>query len=279
MKFTKMHGAGNDYVYINGFEAAPVADAPSLARRITHRHFGVGADGLVLIHPGPGDADAEMVMYNVDGSKAEMCGNALRCVAKFLFDHHIARKERLCILTGAGKLEAEILEVRGGKAEQIRLNMGAPILNGLAIPTVWDRTPVVNQPMTVGGRTYEVTCVSMGNPHCVIYVDDVETCELDTIGPLIETSACFPNRVNVEVVQILSRGELRQRTWERGCGETWACGTGASAVTVAGVLADRSDRKVIIHLKGGDLTLEHPESGPVFLTGPAVEVFTGDFEE
>ncbi len=278
MKFTKMHGTGNDYVYLNGFESAPVADPASLARRITHRHFGVGADGLVLINPGPGDADAEMVMYNVDGSKSEMCGNALRCVAKFLFDHDIARKERLLILTGAGMLEAEILEIREGRAEKIRLNMGAPILNGLQIPTVWDREPVVNQPITVGERTIEVTCVSMGNPHCVIYVNDVDTCGLATIGPLIETSEYFPNRVNVEVVQILSRSELRQRTWERGCGETWACGTGASAVAVAGVLGGRSDPKVLIHLKGGDLTLEYAEAGPVFLTGPAVEVFNGNFD-
>jgi diaminopimelate epimerase len=277
MKFTKMHGTGNDYVYINYFEEHPVEDPQALARAVTHRHFGIGADGLVLIKPGPDGADAEMVMYNVDGTLAEMCGNALRCVAKFLYDKDIARKEQLRIMTGAGLLSADILKVQAGKAEEIRLDMGAPVLSGPDIPTTFEDDPVVNHAIDIEGRTFEVTCVSMGNPHCVIYVDQVADYPVEKWGPVIETSRYFPNRVNVEFVQILSTNEVIQRTWERGCGETWACGTGASAVAVAGVLAERTDRALTIHLKGGDLKLHYTEPGPVLLTGPAVEVFEGTF--
>ena len=275
MRFTKMHGCGNDYIYIDCFTETPPADLPETARRLSDRHFGIGGDGLILIKPGQEGIDAEMEMYNADGSKAEMCGNGLRCMAKYLHDHHQAGKEQLSILTGAGLLAAEIEDTSDAQAAQIRLDMGRPELSGLKIPTVWDRTPVVRQQFDVGGRTFEGTCVSMGNPHCVIYVDDVKNFPVTEVGPLIENAPFFPNRINVEFVQILSPTEVIQRTWERGSGETLACGTGASAVCVAGVLCGVTERALRIHLSGGDLQLLYTEEGNVRLTGPAVEVFTG----
>jgi diaminopimelate epimerase len=278
MKFTKMHGTGNDYVYIDCFSEAGPKDPSTAAIRISDRHFGVGSDGLILIKPGPNDTDAEMEMYNADGSKAEMCGNGLRCVAKFLYDRGIAKKERLAILTGKGILGAEIVETKEGRATKIRLNMGAPILSGRKIPTVFNANPVLNQAIEIDGRTFLCTCVSMGNPHCVIYVDDVASFPVTTIGPLIENASMFPKRINVEFVQILSGGEVIQRTWERGAGETLACGTGASAVCTAGVLLGLTDRNLRIHLLGGDLDLQYREDETVFLTGPAEEVFVGEIE-
>jgi diaminopimelate epimerase len=278
MKFTKMHGTGNDYVYIDCFSQAGPKDPSSAAIRISDRHFGIGSDGLILIKPGPSGADAEMVMYNSDGSKAEMCGNGLRCVAKYLYDRGIAKKERLVILTGKGLLAADIVETKEGRATKIRLNMGAPVLSGLDIPTVWDRTPVLNQSIEIGGRNFLCTCVSMGNPHCVIYVDDVAAFPVTTVGPLIENAPMFPKRINVEFVQIVSKDEVIQRTWERGSGETLACGTGASAVCAAGVLTGRTAGKLLIHLLGGDLSIEYQNNGPVFLTGPAEEVFSGEID-
>jgi diaminopimelate epimerase len=265
-------------VYIDCFSEAGPKDPSTAAIRISDRHFGVGSDGLILIKPGPNDTDAEMEMYNADGSKAEMCGNGLRCVAKFLYDRGIAKKERLAILTGKGILGAEIVETKEGRATKIRLNMGAPILSGRKIPTVFNANPVLNQAIEIDGRTFLCTCVSMGNPHCVIYVDDVASFPVTTIGPLIENASMFPKRINVEFVQILSGGEVIQRTWERGAGETLACGTGASAVCTAGVLLGLTDRNLRIHLLGGDLDLQYREDETVFLTGPAEEVFVGEIE-
>jgi diaminopimelate epimerase len=276
MKFTKMHGCGNDYIYIDCFNHPAPEDPGALARRVSHRHFGVGGDGLILIKPGPRGTDAEMEMYNADGSLAEMCGNGLRCVAKYLYDHDIARKRRLRIMTGAGALDVGVSSTREGRAADIQLNMGEPVLAGADIPTVWNIDPVVNQAVQVADRRFDITAVSMGNPHCVIYVDDVKGFPVETFGPLIETSEYFPNRVNVEFVQVVSRGEVVQRTWERGSGETWACGTGAAAVCVAGVLTGRTGRDLVVHLLGGDLALQYLEEGPVLLTGPAEEVFSGE---
>jgi diaminopimelate epimerase len=283
MRFTKMHGAGNDYVYVDCFSEPLPKDAPALAKRISDRRFGVGGDGLILICPSQ-RADAEMRMYNADGSAAEMCGNGIRCVAKYLYDHGIRRQENLRI-ESAGRVLSLNLAVVGGKVEQVRVDMGQPILPPERIPTTLRSlagpgTPVVDVPMTVGGREFRVTCVSMGNPHCVVFVDEPTDEWVLGIGPKLEVDPHFPNRVNAHFVRELGRGELRQRTWERGSGETFACGTGACAVAVAGVISGRTDRLVQIHVRGGDLTIEWNEADDhVYMTGPAVEVFSGEWKE
>ena len=226
MRFTKMHGAGNDYVYVDCF-AQPLPDDPAeLARQMAHRRFGVGGDGLILIRPSP-VADARMQMFNADGSEAEMCGNGIRCVAKYVYDHGICRRETLRIETGAGVLPLD-LEVSQGKVERVRVDMGEPILDASRIPTTLAGNPVVNRELTVAGRTLYVTCVSMGNPHCVIFVDQATDAWVLGLGPQIERDPRFPARVNVEFVEVESRTVVRQRTWERGSGETWACGTGVA---------------------------------------------------
>jgi diaminopimelate epimerase len=278
MRFTKMHGAGNDYVYVNCFDQPLPADAPELARRMSHRHFGIGGDGLVLIRPSE-VADARMQMFNADGSEAEMCGNAIRCVGKYLYDHGIRRQETLRIETGAGVLTLE-LEATNGKATRARVDMGEPILEAARIPTTLPGSPVVDVELVVDGKSFQVTCVSMGNPHCVIFVEQLSDELVLGFGPKIEKHAAFPAKVNVEFVEVISPTEVRQRTWERGSGETWACGTGASAVCVAGVLAGRTERKILNHLLGGDLELEWQEtSNHVFKTGPATEIFSGDWPQ
>ena len=277
MRFTKMHGAGNDYVYVNCFEEQITNHRAELARRVSDRRFGVGGDGMILILPPENEnaADARMQMFNADGSEAEMCGNGIRCVAKYVYDHGIKRDTSLKIETGAGVLSLE-LEATNGIAHCIRVDMGKPILNGPEIPTTLPGNPVVNANLEMDGQVFDATCVSMGNPHCIIFVEKATDDLVLGTGPKIETAPMFPARVNVEFVETISRSELRQRTWERGSGETFACGTGASAVCVAGVLTERTDRKVIIHLLGGDLELEWNETdGHVYMTGPAEEVFTG----
>lgn len=275
MRFTKMHGAGNDYVYVNAFAEKLPHDLPALARAMSDRHFGVGGDGLVLIGPSE-RADARMRMFNLDGSESEMCGNAIRCVAKYLYDHHIARKDELRIETGRGVLTLQVFAERG-RVERVRVNMGTPILRSADIPTTLPGDPPVRVPLDVAGRRIEVTCVSMGNPHCVTFVDELTDDWVLRIGPQIEKHPAFPRKVNAEFIQILSRGEMRMRVWERGSGETLACGTGACASTVAAVLNGLTDRTVLCHLPGGDLTLEWAESGEVYKTGPAVEVFSGEW--
>lgn len=276
MKFTKMHGAGNDYVYINAFEETLPEDIPALAIAMSDRHKGIGGDGLVLICPSE-KADAQMRMFNADGSEAEMCGNAIRCVAKYLHDHGIVVKDLMKIDTGAGVLSLE-LDNQNGKTESVRVNMGPPILVSSEIPTQLAGDPPVNASLEVGQKHFEVTSVSMGNPHCVTFVDELNDDLVLNYGPQIEHHSLFPNRVNTEFVEVISRTEVNQRTWERGSGETQACGTGASAVCVAGVLSGRTDRKIVTHLLGGDLTLEwDEESNNVFMTGPATEVFTGEW--
>jgi len=276
MRFTKMHGAGNDYVYVNCFDQPLPADPVRLAVAMSDRHFGIGADGLILIAPSS-RADARMVMYNADGSEAEMCGNGIRCVARYLHDHGLVPRPRLTIETGAGVLELE-LQIRSGCVDRVRVDMGVPILEAGRIPTTLAGSPVVDVPLAVGGRTLTVTCVSMGNPHCVTFVDTLTDDWVLQIGPLVEVDAHFPRRVNAEFVQVLSPREVRQRTWERGSGETLACGTGACAVCVAGVLTGRTERRIVVHLAGGDLELEWSgDDGHVYLTGPAVEVFQGEW--
>jgi diaminopimelate epimerase len=275
MKFTKMHGAGNDYVYVNCFEEQ-VSDPAAMAIKVSNRHFGIGSDGLILIMPSD-KADVRMRMFNSDGSESEMCGNGIRCVAKYAYEHGIVSKTEITAETGAGILTLQLFPNAANKVERVRVNMGPPRLSRGEIPM--NGTPlarVVSEELTVRDKTFKITCVSMGNPHCIIYVDDVDNFPVATYGPLIENHKLFPRRTNVEFVQIISRSEVKQRTWERGAGETLACGTGASAVSVAGVLNNVTDRKILNHLTGGDLELEWVENGPVFMTGPATEVFSGE---
>lgn len=279
IEFTKMHGAGNDYVYINGFANKLPTDLAKLAIEISHRRFGVGGDGMILILPSD-KADARMRMFNNDGSESEMCGNGIRCVAKYVHDHGIAKKDKLKIETGAGVLSLD-LDVREGLAEQITVDMGEPILEASKIPTTLAQCSerVINLPLEVGGKTLFATCVSMGNPHCVIFVPEATDELVLQIGPMIENDPRFPKRTNVEFVEVISRSEVRQRTWERGSGETWACGTGASAVCVAGVLTGKTESSILNHLTGGQLRLRWDETtNHVFMTGPATEVFTGRWD-
>lgn len=277
MRFTKMHGAGNDYIYVNCFaETKLPEDVVTLSQKISHRRFGVGGDGLILIEPSS-IADARMRMFNADGSESEMCGNGIRCVAKYVYDHGIAQKQSMKIETGRGVLSLE-LEIENGKAKYITVDMGEPILQAPQIPTTLSSDRVVAQEVDFDGQKLAVTCVSMGNPHCVAFVPQATDALVLGLGPKIECDPRFPRRTNVEFVEVISPTELRQRTWERGSGETWACGTGASAVCVAGVLTGVSQREVLIHLLGGDLRLRWDEAtGHVFMTGGATEVFSGDW--
>ena len=276
MRFIKMQGTGNDYVYVDAFQEK-VGDAVALAQKVSHRHFGIGGDGLIVIRPYEG-ADAEMDMYNADGSSSEMCGNGIRCVAKYVHDTYARGRDELKLMTGAGWRTAHIVtRDKDGNAESVRIDMGAPIFEGLKIPTTFDEPEVLKKKIEVGGRTLEFSSVSMGNPHCVIYVDDVKNFPVAEIGPLIEHHAWFPRRVNVEFVQIVSKDEVIQRTWERGSGETWACGTGASAVAAIGRRLGLTSERLTIHLTGGDLLLEYNGTGSVQMTGPAVEVFRGEY--
>lgn len=279
MKFTKMHGLGNDYVYVNTFDQPAPADPARMARlavSVSDRHFGIGGDGLILIEPSK-QADARMRMFNADGSEAEMCGNGVRCVAKYIHDHGIAKKPRVTVETGRGVLTLD-LEVVNGKARRVRVDMGVPILQGSDIPTKLPGDPPVDVLLRVADHDLKVTAVSMGNPHAVVYVDDVDAFPVETIGPILESHAAFPRKVNAHFVQVVAPGDVRMRTWERGSGITLACGTGACAVCVAGVLTGRTSRTLLAHLPGGDLELEWPgENSSVFMTGPATEVFTGEW--
>lgn len=274
MRFTKMQGAGNDYVYVDCFAQAPPRDAAALARVISDRHFGVGGDGLILICPSE-QADARMRMFNADGSEAEMCGNGVRCVAKYVYDHGIAKKPVLKIETGRGVLTLEV-QVKGGKVEQVRVDMGEPILQAERIPTTLAGEPPIN--VLLPGFDLKATCVSMGNPHCITFVDTITDELVLGVGPKIEKSALFPRKTNVEFVRVDGPGEITMRVWERGSGETLACGTGASGVCVAGVLSGRTDRQIVAHLLGGDLHLHwSAQDNHVYMTGPAVEVFSGEW--
>lgn len=277
MRFTKMHGAGNDYVYVDCFQEPTPEDPAGLAQRIADRHFGVGGDGMILILPSE-VADARMRMFNADGSESEMCGNGVRCVAKYVYDHGIAQKPTLRIETGRGVLTLEV-EASGGRARRIRVDMGEPILQAEKIPTALPGCPVVNAELNVAGRKLAVTCVSMGNPHCITYVDKLSDDWVLGVGPKVEVDRHFPRRVNAEFVEVISPDEIRMRVWERGSGETLACGTGASAVCVAGVLTGRTGRKILAHLPGGDLELHWADDNRVYMTGPAVEVFSGEWHE
>src|SRR5262245_21113089 len=285
MRFTKMQGIGNDYIYVDCVRNPPPRDPAALSRAISDRHFGVGADGLILICRSE-RADARMRMFNADGSEAEMCGNGLRCVAKYVHDHGIARKPRLAIETGRGVLTVD-LEVKQDKVSRVTVNMGEPILKSADIPTTLPGDPPTDARLRVGEMGFTATCVSMGNPHCVIFEESPEDNLLGTAdgndlvaacGPLIERAPEFPRRTNVHFVKVHSPNEVTMRTWERGSGITLACGTGACAVCVAGVLTGRTGRRLLAHLPGGDLELEWTgEGASVFMSGPATEVFSGEW--
>lgn len=281
LRFTKMHGAGNDYIYVDCFAQPVPEDVAELARRVSDRRFGIGSDGLILICPSQ-VADAEMRMYNADGSYSEMCGNGIRCVAKYIYDRGIKRADTLRIESGGRVLSLD-LQCKDAVVHQVRVDMGEPVLIPAEIPTTLSSrrgldAPVIDVPLALGGHEFQVTCVSMGNPHCIVFVDSITDEMVLGIGPQIEVDSRFPKRVNVEFVEVSGPNELRQRTWERGSGETYACGTGACAVCVAGVLSGRGQRKVTIHLRGGDLLIEWNEiDNHVYMTGPAVEVFTGNW--
>ncbi|HKQ49627.1 MAG TPA: diaminopimelate epimerase [Phycisphaerae bacterium] len=289
MKFTKMHGLGNDYIYVEGFtQPLDDLDAPALCRRMSDRHKGIGADGLILIRPpSPGAAaDVRMEMYNADGSRGEMCGNGIRCVAKYVLERGLAKPQAsglkpqasLRVETDRGVLDLTCHRSPDGKIDRVRVNMGEPILKPTDIPVTMDGPRCVRQPLSVGEEQYEMTCVSMGNPHAVFYLPSLEAMDLARLGPIIERHPVFPNRINVHVAEAVSRCEVTMRTWERGTGLTQACGTGACSVLVAGVLEGRLERSALIHLPGGDLEIEWDEAtNSVFKTGPATEVFNGEW--
>ena len=278
MRFTKMHGLGNDYVYVDCF-AEQVASPSDLARTLSDRHFGVGGDGLILILPSD-DADVRMRMFNADGSEGQMCGNGIRCLAKYAYDHGLARVNPMRVATEAGVKDIDLVLDPDGTVAAATVDMGEPILAPDRIPVKMPMRHVVDVPLRTSTRAFQMTCVSMGNPHAVIYVDDVAGIALESLGPEIETHPVFPERVNVHFVQVHSQTEVTMRTWERGSGITLACGTGASAVCVAGVLTGKTGRDITAHLPGGDLKLEYRRSdNHVYMTGPAIEVFSGEWPE
>lgn len=277
MKFTKMQGAGNDYIYVNCFRET-VENPEQTAIRVSDRHFGIGADGLVLICQSE-KADFFMDIYNADGSRAKMCGNATRCVAKYVYDNKMTDKTEIALETLSGIKYIKIT-VQDGKAVAARVNMGAPILTPREIPTKFDGEMVVSQNLTIGDKAYAVTCVSMGNPHCVLYTDDVHALDLPRIGPKFENHELFPDRINTEFVHIASETEFDMRVWERGSGETLACGTGACAATVASILNGycKRDTEIKVNLLGGTLYINWTADGDVYMTGPAETVCTGEID-
>ena len=278
MKFTKMQGLGNDYVYVNCLKEK-IADPPELARKISDRHFGVGSDGLIMINPSD-KADFEMEMYNADGSRAEMCGNGIRCVAKYVYDYGLTDKTYISVETLAG-IKYLDLTVENGKVSLVKVDMGQPILEPEKIPVAAKGSRVVDEPLLVDGKEYRMTCVSMGNPHAVIFVDeDVKNLPLEKIGPSFENHICFPKRVNTEFVRVIDRHTAEMRVWERGSGETLACGTGTCAVAVACVLNGLTEDAITVHLLGGNLYIEWDrEKNTVYMTGPAEAVFDGEWPE
>lgn len=273
MKFTKMQGLGNDYVYVNCFEEK-IENPPAVARYVSDRHFGIGSDGLIMINPSE-VADFEMEMYNADGSRGEMCGNGIRCVAKYVYDYRLTDKTQISVET-LGGIKYLDLTVEDGKVVLVKVDMGKPGLKSDLIPIISENEKVIDEPIEVDGQVYHMTGVSMGNPHTVIYVDDVKNLDLEKIGPKFENHERFPKRINTEFVHCIDRNTVEMRVWERGSGETLACGTGACAVAVASILNNLTDTRVTVKLLGGDLQIEWDQKkNHVFMTGPAKVVFDG----
>lgn len=278
MKFTKMHGCGNDYVYVNGFEEN-IADEAKAAIIVSDRHFGIGADGLIIIKPSD-IADFEMVMYNADGSRGAMCGNGVRCVAKYVYDHKLTDKTSISVAS-MGSIKYIDVDVENGKVVSAKVDMGSPVLEAKKIPVLSENEKAVNEKITVDGKDYLMTCISMGNPHAVVFTDiPVSEFPLEKIGPKFENNPVFPDRVNTEFVNITDRKNLNMRVWERGSGETLACGTGTCATVVAAILNGYADNDVTVHLIGGDLKISWSgnEADSVFMTGPAETVFSGEID-
>lgn len=274
MKFIKMHGIGNDYVYVNCFEES-VKNPAEVSKFVSDRHFGIGSDGLILISPSA-IADFRMNIYNADGSQAEMCGNGIRCVAKYVYDYGLTDKTEISVETLAG-IKYLRLQVENGKVASVEVNMGAPILEPKEIPVTVEESPVVNVPVEVKGKIYHMTCVSMGNPHAIIFMNNVKDLDIAAIGPYFENHTVFPKRTNTEFVEVLDRNTVNMRVWERGSDETLACGTGACATTVACILNDKTENEVTVHLLGGDLKIRWDrEANQVYMTGPATVVFDGE---
>ncbi|MDR0824710.1 MAG: diaminopimelate epimerase [Prevotella sp.] len=273
LKFTKMQGAGNDYIYVNGFDHE--IDNPSeLAIQLSNRHFGVGSDGLVLILPSD-DCDFRMQMFNSDGSEAEMCGNASRCVCKYVYDNGLTAKTEITLETKAGVKYITLLD-GNEKKRKATVDMGEPILNPELIPVKVDEEPVLNYPLDIEGKHWKISCVSMGNPHAVVFTDGIKELDLPVIGPKFEKHPVFPRKTNTEFIEVIDRKTLNMRVWERGAGETLACGTGACAAAVAAILNGYCDRRITIHLLGGDLEIEWDQkNNHVYMTGDAVTVFEG----
>ena len=276
MRFTKMHGLGNDYVYVNGFQEK-IENPSEVAKYVSDRHFGIGSDGLILINPSE-VADFEMEMYNADGSRGEMCGNGIRCVAKYVYDYGLTDQTQISVET-LGGIKYLDLTVQDGKVALVKVDMGSPILKPECIPIRAEGDIVVNEPIVAGRIEYRMTGVSMGNPHAVVYMDQIQDLDIERIGPLFENHERFPNRINTEFVKFIDRHTLEMRVWERGSGETMACGTGACAVAVASVLNGLTEEKVTVRLLGGDLQIEWDrEKDKVYMTGPATTVFDGEID-
>jgi len=276
LRFVKVHGLGNDFVLVNTMEENSLpADLAGLAVNVCRRHFGVGADGLVLIKPGDG-ADLTMQIINSDGSEAEMCGNAIRCVAKYAYERGMVTKQIMRVRTAAGIMVPELV-MENGMVRAVRVDMGEPRLEREQIPMHGPPGRVINEPLQAGADTFYVTAVSMGNPHCVLFVPDAAAVPLENLGPLLEHHPSFPRKTNVEFVQVLGNGEVRMRVWERGAGPTMACGTGACAVAAASCLNGHTGKKVRVHLEAGALDIEWAENGHIYMTGPAEEVFSGEY--
>lgn len=284
-QFTKMQGCGNDYIYVNGFtEKIPQEEKTKLVRHISDRHFGIGGDGVIFINPSA-EADFEMEMYNADGSRAEMCGNGIRCVAKYVYDKGLTDKTDISVIS-CGQIKYLQLFLKEGQVDTVRVNMGAPELRPERIPvtvaeagTPLEQERIVNAPIIVQGKEYKMTCVSMGNPHAVIFLEDVTNLEIEQIGPYFENHKRFPKRINTEFVKVLDKKTVQMRVWERGTGETLACGTGCCATVVACILNGLTDEKVTVKLLGGEIEIEWDrEANLVYMTGPAVTVFEGEYD-
>lgn len=278
MKFTKMHGIGNDYVYVNCFEET-VDNPAEVARFVSDRHYGIGSDGLILIKPSD-ISDCEMDMYNLDGSQGAMCGNGIRCVAKYAYDYGIVNKTSISVATRSG-IKYLDLSVRNGKVSTVKVNMGSPILSPKEIPFVSEKEQVINEPLEIDGEIFHITAISMGNPHGIVFMDDIDNLEIEKIGPKFENHIAFPDRVNTEFVKVLDRHTVQMRVWERGSGETLACGTGACAVAVASILNGHvdGDSPVTVRLLGGNLEIFwNRQENLVYMTGPATTVFDGEID-
>ena len=274
MKFTKMHGIGNDYVYVNCFKET-VEHPSEAAIKVSDRHFGIGSDGLILIKPSE-VADGKMEMYNADGSQGAMCGNGIRCVAKYMYDYGITDKTSISVETKSG-IKYLDLTIKDGKVDTVKVNMGTPILKAADIPVRSEKEQVINEPVMVDGKEWKITCVSMGNPHAITYIDDVKNLEIEKIGPKFENHEIFPDRVNTEFVHVIDRNTVEMRVWERGSGETLACGTGACAVAVSSILNGLTEEEVTVKLLGGDLKIFWDRTeNKVYMTGSATTVFDGE---